>query len=251
MNRRELFGFLEEKIPSSLREEWDNDGVMCAKNMDRAVLRVLCVLDVTDEVVDYAKKGGFDLILSHHPLVFSPLSSVTEDGAVARRVIALLDADIAVFSFHTRLDAVDGGINDALANMLGLQDVKRLSCDSAIGRIGVLPSPLSFSDFCERVKQALGTTALCTRFVKDEVKTVALVGGEGKDFLPSAIEKGADAYLAGRIGYHAMIDSPINAVEAGHYFSERHSALLLNEYVKEIDETVFCEIYTPNPLKIS
>lgn len=250
MNRRELYAFLEKKMPASLREAWDNDGVMCAENMDREVLRVLCTLDVTDEVVAYAEKEGFDLILSHHPLIFAPLSAVTEESAVARRVLRLLKKDIAVFSFHTRLDAVDGGINDALAEALGLSQIAPLSETSPIGRIGRLPSPLSFEALCAKVKEATGAPVLSCKAVNTPIGTVAVVGGEGKEFLSDAEAKGADAYLSGRVGYHAMLDAKIGVIEMGHYFSEKHAASLLQKFVSAAQKDVFCEIYAPNSLQI-
>ena len=250
MNRRELYAYLEAKMPLSLKEEWDNDGVMCAKNMDKAVRRVLCTLDVTDEVVDYAEKGKFDLILSHHPLIFAPLSAVTEESPVARRVLRLLEQDIAVFSFHTRLDGVEGGINDALAALLGLSDVAPLSAASPIGRIGRLPAPLSFEALCALVKEKLGLSALSAKRTDAPVSTVALVGGEGKDFLADAEAKGADVYLSGRVGYHAMLDATCGVLEVGHYFSERHAAALLQKYLEGAEKGIFSEIYTPNSLEI-
>ena len=250
MNRRELYAFLEEKMPPSLREEWDNDGVMCADDMQREVSRVLCTLDITDEVVEYAERGEFDLILSHHPLIFSPLSSVTEQTPVSRRVLRLLKSGIAAFSFHTRLDAVEGGINDALCEALGLLDVEPLSDASPIGRIGRLPAPLSFSALCEAIKSFSGAPALSCKRTDKPIKTLAVLGGEGKDFLPDAVAMGADAFLSGRVGYHAMLDAEIGVIEMGHYFSEKHAASLLQKFASAAQKDVFCEIYTPNSLEI-
>ncbi len=250
MNRRELYACLEKQMPPSLREAWDNDGVMCAENMDKEVLRVLCTLDVTDKVVDYAEKGGFDLILSHHPLIFAPLSAVTEENPVSRRVLRLLKSDIAVFSFHTRLDAVDGGINDALAKALGLSQIAPLSAESPIGRIGRLDAPLPFAALCEKIKALSGAPALSCKAISAPVKTLAIVGGEGKDFLADAEKKGADVFLSGRVGYHAMLDAEIGVIEMGHYFSERQAASLLQNYVAQAEKAIFSEIYTPNSLEI-
>ena len=109
MNVAELYEYLNERIPASLSCEWDNDGLMCCPDPDKEVSRVLITLDVTDDAVSAAISGGYDLIVSHHPLVFRPLKSVTPYDITSARVIELIKSDVSVMSFHTRLDAVDGG----------------------------------------------------------------------------------------------------------------------------------------------
>ena len=140
---------------------------------------------------------------------------------------------------------MEGGINDALASMLGLLDVASFE---GIGRVGTLPSPLSFEDFCERVKKALDLPTLHARRVTDTVYRVAVVGGEGKDLISAAVKTGADTYLSGRLGYHAMLDGEINLLEGGHYFTEKHAASLLAAMAKDIDPAVETQFYTPNLL---
>ena len=247
MTRKELYEALASRIPAALSEEWDNDGMMCLPHPTRRVERVLCTLDVSDEVILYAIRKGYDLILSHHPLIFKGVSALHEEDAVARRLITLIRNDIAVFSFHTRLDAVEGGINDALCEMLGLGEVESFA---GLGRVGTLPETLSFSVFAERVKAVLGVPFLNTRCVSDTVRRVAVVGGEGKDMIGAALMAGADTYLSGRLGYHAMLDATVNLLEAGHYFTERHAARLLAEMTVRVHPEAKVEIYTPNLLSV-
>ena len=114
----ELYRFLNEKFPENLRCDWDNDGLMVAAEPDREVYRVLCSLDVTDECVDYAIENKFDVIVSHHPMIFKPLKGVNYLDPVARKTIKLLKNNISVMSFHTRLDAAAGGVNDLFAKLL-------------------------------------------------------------------------------------------------------------------------------------
>ena len=102
MTVKELYQKMSERIPENLSEEWDNDGLMCSSDTSADVRRALVSLDVTEEIVDYAIENGFDLIVSHHPLIFKPISSLTEDSNVARKVIKLISNNISVFSFHTR-----------------------------------------------------------------------------------------------------------------------------------------------------
>ena len=246
MTREKFYATLSARIPATLSEEWDNDGEMCVPSPTRQVERVLCTLDVCDEVVDRAINEGYDLILSHHPLIFRGVSALNTHDPVAKRLIRLVQNDIAVFSFHTRLDAVEGGINDALLEMLGITE--GVSSLEGMGRIGELPSPLRFEEFANRVKIVLDAVAVNALCVKETVSCVAVVGGEGKDFIDAAVAAGADTYLSGRLGYHAMLDGEINLIECGHYFSEKHAARLLAKMAKRIDETVETAVFTPNLL---
>ena len=249
MTIRELYEALDERIPSALSEDWDNDGLMCCADPDQAVKRVLLALDVTDAVVSYAVDSHADVILSHHPLIFAPLRALAPDDPVASRLLTLVRAGISVFSFHTRLDRVAGGVNDTLARKLRLDDVAPLGeGDASLGRIGTLPEEMPFEEFAEYVKVALGAPAVQGFDARRTVARVALVGGEGKDFVSDAIRAGADTYLSGRIGYHVMQDAPINLMEAGHYYTERAVVETLSAWVKELGSDVECEIYTPNPL---
>ncbi len=248
MNREELYAALEARIPTSLSAEWDNDGLLCCADLSAPVARVLCTLDVTDEVVRYAERGGFDLILSHHPLIFSGVRALNERTPVGCRLLDLLAADIAVFSFHTRLDAVTGGINDGLCALLGLTDVKLMGeGEAALGRVGVLPCPMDAETLAALVKERLGAPILQVADAGAPISRLAVVGGEGKDLVSCAVASGADAYLSGRLGYHTLQDAPITLMEAGHYFTERHAADLLAAMVRELAPTVYAEAYAPLP----
>lgn len=251
MTRKELYRALDKRIPVAHKEDWDNDGAMLLPDAAFHVQRILCTLDVSDEVVDYAKKNSFDLILSHHPLIFAGVKALDGENPVSRRILLLLASNIAVFSFHTRLDAMKGGVNDALARMIGLEDIALIDDgEGALGRVGMLPSPMPFEDFCARVKDATGAPFVNTFKKTDTVSRVAVVGGEGKDFISLAEAAGADTYLSGRLGYHAMLDGEINLIECGHYFSERHTANLLAGLAAELLPHAEIEIYVPNSLTV-
>ena len=244
-----LYAALDARIPEALRAAWDNDGKLCVPQGERELTKVLFCLDVTDGVVARAKETGAELIISHHPLIFSPLSSLTEEGAVASRVLSLVKAGVAVFSFHTRFDAVAGGINDGLCDLLSLSDATPFG-EGGLGRVGTLPETMTAKALCALVKEALGAPALSVADAGKPIRRVAVVGGEGKDEIGAAIAAGADAYLSGRLGYHAMQDCPITLIEAGHYYTERHAGKLLADLVKEICPALGCESYTPNPIAL-
>ena len=251
MTVRELYTRLCEKIPTALSESWDNDGVMCCPDPEKSVKKVLLALDVTDDVVSHALEVGADLIISHHPLVFVKLSSLTTDDPVGGRLIRLVQAGVSVFSFHTRFDRMEGGVNDVLAGALGLIEVEPLGeGEASLGRIGTLPSEMSLADFAEKVKKALGVPCVQALDASRPVHRVAVVGGAGKDFVDTARLAGADTYLSGNLGYHVMQDCAINLLEAGHYFTERPSVAALMHLVNDVLPEAKTEIYTPNPLTL-
>ncbi len=251
MTVKELYDKLNSRIPEYLSEEWDNDGIMCSSDFSSEVNNVLIVLDVTEEIVDYAISRNFDLIISHHPLIFRPIGKVTEDNHVSRKIIKLISNNISVFSFHTRADKVEGGVNDILCNIFGLSDVKPFG-EGGLGRIGTLPeeSPLDvFSDF---IKMQLGADNVKYADAYNPVKRVAIVGGDGKDFVLDAIKEGADTYVSGRLSYNMMeeaADMGINLVEAGHYFTELPITKFFSSLIASFDGNAYIEIADSNMIK--
>lgn len=234
MNVYELYNKMSEIFPSSLSCEWDNDGLMCTPDKNAEVKKILLALDVTDDVMNYAKENGCDLIISHHPMIFRPLHSVTPDSYVAKKVITALSSGISVFSFHTRADCAVGGVNDMLASSLGLSDVKSFG-EGSMGRIGTLSSPIPLADFAASVKSSLSCDVVSYAGEGDSYR-IAVLGGDGKDFIPDAIAEGADTFVSGSISYNVMLDAPemgINVIEAGHFHTENP---LLNSYERILRE---------------
>ena len=247
MNVRQLYRYLNENIPASLSCEWDNDGLMCCPDPDREVHRVLIALDVTGEVADEAVDGDFDVVVSHHPLIFKPIRSLTTDDGVGAKLINFVRAGISVMSFHTRLDAVTDGVNDQLAEELGLIDVESFDDGDGIplGRVGYLPEATDAQEFAALVKSALSAPGVVLASCGKPVDRVAVVGGEGKSFLAAAKRTGADTFVSGRIGYNNMVEAEelgLNLIEAGHFFTEDPVCDRLAELILSADaniETVY------------
>lgn len=243
MTVKEIYENICLRIPEELREEWDNDGIMCCADDFTEINRVLVALDVTEEVVDYAIDNGFELIVSHHPLIFRPISSITPDNHISRKLVKLISAGVSVISLHTRADKVKGGVNDCLARLLGLTDVEPFG-DDCLGRIGHLESETSIEEFATRVKSALGIERLVVSDAYNPIYTVAVVGGDGKDYVNDAIEMGADTYLSGRIGYNVMEEAAemgINLIEAGHYATEFPVTAFFSHLLSKIDPKLTVE----------
>lgn len=251
MNAKQLYQKFTERIPEELREPWDNDGIMCCADGSAEIYRALVTLDVTEEIVDFAIERGFDLIVSHHPLIFKPLSSIDEENHISRKLIKLLCSGISVFSFHTRADKLVGGVNDRLADLLGMYDTKPFG-DGDLGRIGNIDEPMELQDFAYRVKQLIGSDMIRYADGFNDVHTVAVVGGDGKGYVKAAIEAGADTYISGRIGYNVMEEATemgINLIEAGHFYTEQHITEFFRELLIDFDPNIYVEIADSNLIK--
>ena len=120
---REIAGYLEERVPSSLKLDFDNVGLLCGFP-EREVSRVLVVLDITQQAIEEALSLHAELIVSHHPVIFTPLHRVCTDTPDAKRVIAILQGNLSAICLHTNLDALEGGVNTALANAVGGEELE-------------------------------------------------------------------------------------------------------------------------------
>ena len=236
-NVKELYDYLDEKIPRSLSCEWDNDGLMVCADAAAPVRRVLLALDATDAVAEYAREHGFDAVVTHHPMIFSPLRSLTSLEPTAKKALFFAANNIAVMSFHTRLDALEGGVNDTLAKKLGVENTAAFGpAGEEIGRVGFLPAPVPFREFCKSVASALSSPCVTAIGAKENVQKVALLGGGGKDFVGSAIAAGADVLVTGEVTYNVMLDAKASGlclVTAGHYHTERPVLSRLFALIKE------------------
>lgn len=251
MNAKELYYKFEERIPSELREGWDNDGIMCLPDGSSEVYRALVTLDVTEEIVDYAIERGFDLIVSHHPLIFKPIGSINEENHISRKLIKLISSGISVFSFHTRADKLVGGVNDRLADLLGMYDTQPFG-EGELGRVGNIDEPMELQDFAYRVKQLTGSDVIKYADGYSDVFRVAVVGGDGKGYVKAAIDAGADTYISGRIGYNVMEEASemgINLIEAGHFYTEQHITEFFRELIIDFDPNIYVEIADSNIIK--
>lgn len=222
MTVAQLYQKLNEMIPPSLSCDWDNDGIMCLPDPDREVRRVLLPLDITEHMVDLAIAEDYDLIISHHPLLFHGLKHVEPDDPVARRVIKLCRHGVAAFSFHTRLDALEGGVNDVLSRRLKLQHAVPFG-DDGIGRIGTLATPMDAQSFAAMVADRLNAPTVTLSDSGRPVHRVAVLGGGGGDEVLSALSAGADTYVTGEAAHHWLVDAPergLSLIVAGHYHTE-------------------------------
>lgn len=212
MTIQDIYRFLQERAPFDTAEGWDNPGMLVG-DPSCEVTRVLVALDATPGAVDTAEAVGAQLIITHHPVIFAPLKRLAANSIPYR----LAAGGIHLIAAHTNLDKAAGGVNDTLADRLGLTDVT-VAADEYT-RIGKLPEPMSAKDFAAHVAAVLDTPV---RYSGDEtVHTVAVCGGSGGDFMLRCIG-GADAYVTGEVRHHEWLAAAdgINVIEAGHYATE-------------------------------
>ena len=221
---REIINSIESVAPRSAQEEWDNSGMQVG-DTGRDIQSVLLTTDITEDVVNEAVLTGCQLIISHHPLLFHGLKQVCGQTPQARIVEMAIKNNIAIYSAHTNLDSVQGGINTQLCDRLKIKDY-RLLTESGLGAIGKLPQPMKYEDFIAHVRDILQCTYVrYTRAQKDMIETVALCGGSGAEFIEEAINQGADAYLTADCKYHEFqnADGRIGLIDIDHWYSERHA----------------------------
>lgn len=253
MTVKQLYEYLNAFAPRALSAEWDNDGVACCMDEARPVRRVLVALDATERIVEKCVQGGFDVLLTHHPLLFRGVKALTPSRTVPRKLLALIKADVTAMSFHTRLDAAKGGVNDILAELLGLENVIPFGPEGEeMGRIGDLPFAVSAQEYAITVCKKLNIPAVLLSGDRP-VRRVAVLGGEGGDFVDAAIEAGADLFIAGRIGYHCMLDGAeegVALIEAGHFATEVAICERLAELVRVADPTIEVELDTTPTIQV-
>lgn len=211
--------------PENLKEDFDNVGLMIGNPKDE-IKSILVSLDCTLEVIDEAIKKDCNLIFTHHPIIFNKPSKITTDTLLGKKIIKLIKNDINVYSSHTNLDKVIGGLNDNLMNLLGFIDYGIIDEEDngGIGRIANLENAITLKHLCSIVKKALNIT--CLRYCGDEnkiIKKVAVINGSGKDYFEKALKMGAECIITGDTTYHYISDlneENIAVIDAGHFETE-------------------------------
>lgn len=190
------------------------------------------VLDVTLETIGEAEFLGAELIVSHHPLIFTPLQRVVNDTPEGRRIIALLRSGLSAVCLHTNLDRIEGGVNTALVRALGGQDEEYLP---EIGCLCRLPESLPLSVFLSQTRDALGAEIMRFHDAGRPVESLAVCGGAGGDILYTAAQQGCDTVLTGEIKHHQWIDGAelgLNLIEGGHFATENVVVTALAETLR-------------------
>ena len=236
----DILSYLETLAPRSMKMDWDNVGLLCG-GKSRPVTKVLVALDPFEGVCKEAVQWGAELILTHHPLIFSPLKSVTDETSIGRAVQLLCANSISAINAHTNLDCAPGGVNDCLARTLGLSDVQVIAPSGVdelgrpwgLLRQGTVEAQL-LSDFLPKVKSALNCEGL--RYVNGgkPVHRVAVGGGACASELLDAVNAGCDTFVTADVKYNQFWDAKdlgLNLIDAGHFPTENPVTALLAEKI--------------------
>lgn len=228
---KEIYDFLDQIAPFSIQMNFDNAGFLVGRGQT-PVERLLVTLDITESVVEEAALSDCQLIISHHPVIFHPAKSITDETVTGRVLLALTEHKIAAICAHTNLDAAQGGVNCCLAQAIGLEQIGQLHQDGVdasgqpfgIGRVGKVNRPgQSAGEFAVYVKETLGAASV--RFVDAgrPVECVAVGSGACGSMLADVAAVGCDTFVTADVKYDQYLEARalgINLIDAGHYPTE-------------------------------
>lgn len=246
---KDIKNIMEEYAPLNLKENYDNVGLMVG-SLECEISSILIALDCTLEAIDEAVNSGANLIITHHPLLFIKPQSVTAETLQGRKIIKLIKNNINLYSSHTNLDKVKGGLNDIISGILGYNDwsimepvpyeERKASC--GIGRLVTLSKPCTLHELCNSIKNALEIQSL--RYAGSEdmiIRKIAIINGSGEDYFKASKKLGADCIITGDTSYHYVSDyseEGMGIIDAGHFETEwpalKRIAEILEEKIREI-----------------
>lgn len=245
MKCAEWIGKLNELAPEAYACSWDNPGLLAGR-ADKEISRVLVALDATDEVVEQAAAEGADLLLTHHPLIFTPVKHVNDSDFTGRRLLRLIRNDICCYAMHTNFDAAPGCMADLAAARLHLLEGRPLEpmgeadgVPYGIGKSGLLERAVSLEELAGQVKEAFGlpfVTVYGGERFREQIRRAAICPGSGKGMAAEAKKAGAQVLITGDIGHHDGIDAVADGVaviDAGHYGLEHIFVDFMADYCRE------------------
>jgi len=255
MTCREILECLGELAPFEYAEKWDNVGLLVGR-ADKPIEKIYIALDATENVIDNAVEFGADMLLTHHPLIFSPMKRVTDEEFIGRRVVKLIANDISYVAMHTNFDIM--GMADAAADDLPMKNCEVLETTfeddidkAGFGRIGDLQREMTVLELSEIVKNVFRIPNVKVFGATDTiVSRLAILPGSGKSGIEEAIKGGAQAYITGDIDHHSGIDAMergLCIIDAGHYGVEKLFISYMEEYIHrklrgiEVEVEPICE----------
>lgn len=237
---KDIANVIEEFAPLCLQEGYDNAGLQVGNPEMEATAALLC-LDVTEDILDEAIRKGCNLIISHHPLLFKGLKQISGRNHIERIVIKAIRNNISIYSAHTNLDSARRGISHQLGHELGLTNMRVLDPKDEDGSVGlgiigqIQPTPKL--EFLRKIKKTfdLKTLRYSTQSPQLVIRNVAVCGGAGAEFLPLAVNEGADCYITGDIKYHDFTswDGNLLIADIGHYESELCACKIFSRILKK------------------
>ncbi len=227
---KNIYDYINSFAPFDTQEEWDNSGFLIG-DFRKEVKKCVLSLDGTKDVVQFACDIGADLIITHHPMIFSGLKNL-EAGAPAFECVK---NGISVISAHTNYDKADGGVNDVLCQRLGIKNTYR--CENGFLTVGEIENEMSIDDFAQFVGDTLGSAGLRYTDTEKAIKRVAVCGGAGESEFIDEASSVADCYVTGDCKYHEMLgasEKGFAVISAGHFETEIISIIELKSKLEKI-----------------
>jgi dinuclear metal center YbgI/SA1388 family protein len=243
---REILEKLEEKYPLDAAEDWDNPGLLIGAD-DREIRKIYLTLDVTGEAVEEAVEWGADLVISHHPMLFSSIKQINNRKYPGKKILSLIENRIGCYAMHTNFDVC--AMAQINAGLLKLSETQVLYVtdrtpegEKGIGKVGKLPRPMTLSACAEYVKTQYGLPHVNVYGNPDQMVEIAAVsGGSGKSMIDPALDKGAQVLITGDIDHHTGIDSVdqgLTIIDAGHYGTEYFFMAQVRQDLEQMDESL-------------
>ena len=209
MKAYELTSWLEKKYPSDAAEDWDNVGLLAGDDTNE-ISHVFLALDLTEETLAEAIEDGADMIITHHPMIFSGIKKINNHSFTGRKILTLIRKGIVYYAMHTNYDVL--GMAEREGEVQGF------------GRVGKLPREMTLREYAQLVKESLKLNDVKVYGNLDSmVKCAAVCTGSGKSMIKDVIKAGADVYVTGDIDHHTGIDTVAQGlalIDAGHYGTE-------------------------------
>lgn len=240
-NMQWIIDQMESLAPAAWAESWDNVGLLIGDHT-QPVKKVLVALDATESVIREAIEGNYNCIVTHHALLYNPVKKITTADPTGRKIIALITHGIALFTAHTNIDKAPGGVNDCLAEKLGIINTAPLSksdfsAQVGGGRFGELSTEMTLAELATHVKNVLNLNEL--RYSGDlssKIKKVGICGGSGMSLLQDVINANCDVFITGDVKFadsHALLDAEISLLDVTHYGGE---VIIVDTIVQKLRE---------------
>ncbi|MFA6708256.1 MAG: Nif3-like dinuclear metal center hexameric protein [Fusobacterium sp.] len=247
MKLSNIIKILENKFPLNNAEEWDNVGLIIG-NRKQEIKKVQISLDITDKVIENAINSKVNLIISHHPFIFSPKKKINTDFSVGRKTLKLISNGISVYTLHTNLDSSVDGLNDLLVKKLKLVSTRIIDAKidgdkvCGIGRYCKINEPILLKDFITNVKSLLSLEKIIVSgkdIENKKISKIAVVNGSGSSYWRKSRSVGAEVLITGDLKYHDALDAKEDGMiimDIGHYESERFFYEIILKLIDDIEE---------------
>ena len=241
LNLTKFIQKFENRFPKILAENWDNVGLILGYK-DKNIKKILVCLDITENVVDKAVFEKVDLIVSHHPLIFSGQKTILGDNFLGKKILKLIENNISVYGAHTNVDSADGGLNDYVLEKMAFNG-KKLDFELKPLRYFELNEYTNIEDIIYRINENLKieNVRLARSYRKNKIKKIAITTGAGDSFISEVIENKVDLFITGDLKHHIALDSiesGIYLLDIDHYGSEKLVSDLFEKVIKEIDPNI-------------